>query len=187
MAPDINQNFNIFNFESSENNVPLQANSPHRTSCLLSPSAVGEKPMFTQFELSEILPTPPRRTLRARKPEQQMPYTLDLMRHRDQFRRRGLKPVHNPDSQRFVHEQDEQYHVDEDEADVDKDERCIPPKGVEERAPKRRRVRESVQNENKESSIHLHVGRKRFLDPGQFDVHPEESHGQQVVHEQEVN
>ncbi|GAO50790.1 hypothetical protein SAICODRAFT_106627 [Saitoella complicata NRRL Y-17804] len=38
-------------------------------------------------------PTPPRRTFRARKPEQLHPYMVELARHRQEFRQRGLKPV----------------------------------------------------------------------------------------------
>lgn len=116
--------------------------------------------------------SPPRRALRARKPEQQMPYTLDLMRHRDQFRRRGLKPVHNPDAPQppRAQQEDEQYHADEEEEEpeIDADERYIPPKDVEERPPKRRRMEKEHDGED-EHPIRLKIGRKKFMDPRQFD------------------
>jgi len=105
-----------------------------------------------------------------------MPYTLDLIRHRDQFRRRGLKPVHNPELQCHSHgtEEDEQYQADEElEPELDKDERYVPPKDVskdgQERAPKRRKVQ--AEDEQQDLGIRLEIG-KRWIDPRKFDVSP---------------
>jgi hypothetical protein len=103
-----------------------------------------------------------------------MPYTLDLIRHRDQFRRRGLKPVHNPDSRPQIREEDEQYQADDDEGEgeIDKDERYISPKDIEEREPKRRRFEENLENQNHEAQVRTYSRhrRKRFIDPSRFDV-----------------
>jgi hypothetical protein len=100
-----------------------------------------------------------------------MPYTLDLIRHRDQFRRRGLKPVHNPEANPPDREADQQYQADDDEAEIDKDERYLPPKDGQERAPKRRRVQAEENNvEDTGVQVKLPAGRKKFLDPPGLDV-----------------
>jgi hypothetical protein len=105
-----------------------------------------------------------------------MPYTLDLIRHRDQFRRRGLKPVHNPELQYHSHgtEEDDQYQADEElEPELDKDERYVPPKDVskdgQERAAKRQKVQ--AEDEQEDVGIRLEVG-NRWIDPRKFDVSP---------------
>ena len=105
------------------------------------------------------------------------------MRHRDQFRRRGLKPVHNPDSAQppRAQEEDEQYHADEEEeAEIDADERYIPPKDIEQRPPKRRR-KENEQAGDEEDVIRPKIGRKKFIDPRLFDVPRKERPVQQVT------
>src|ERR1700738_3023407 len=136
---------NIFEFESSDDDIPLARNDNLRRTPTSSVPAPIEKPS-SRLASPENRPTPPRRPLRTRKPEQQMPYTLDLIRHRDQFRRRGLKPVHNPAENLPlpVHKaDDEQYQADDDEGEegqLAKYELYIPPKDAQERAPKRRRI-----------------------------------------------
>jgi len=112
-----------------------------------------------------------------------MPYTLDLMRHRDQFRRRGLKPVHNPDAAQppRAQQEDEQYQADEEEEpEIDADERYIPPKDLEERPPKRPRTEKEHDGEE-EHPIRLKIGRKKFIDPRQFNVPPKVRQVQQVT------
>lgn len=108
-----------------------------------------------------------------------MPYTLDLIRHRDQFRRRGLKPVHNPDSRPPIREDDEQYQADDDEGEVeiDRDERYIPPNDSEEREPKRRRLQEDLEPENSGDQnvsgplrTYSRHRRRKFINPSRFDV-----------------
>jgi hypothetical protein len=99
-----------------------------------------------------------------------MPYTLDLIRHRDQFRRRGLKPVHNPDANPVIREVDEQYQADDDEGEIDKDERYMPPKDIHEPATKRRKIQEQNVQDDIEPEIRLPHGRRKFLDPSRFDV-----------------
>jgi hypothetical protein len=160
----------IFEFDSGDDDIPLQRNQTvHRTPTSSLP-AVVEKPTSNPASLEQST-TPPRRALRTRKPEQQMPYTLDLIRHRNQFRRRGLKPVHNPGVHPHpVHEADEQYQADDDEGEMDNDERYIPPPDVQERAAKRRKTNEiQTTEDNDETDIHLQHGRKKFLDPRRFD------------------
>jgi hypothetical protein len=122
-----------------------------------------------------------------------MPYTLDLIRHRDQFRRRGLKPVHNPIEQPRVHEDDEQYPAEEEEGEVDKDEIYISPKDNQERPSKRRRIlQDRTAEENKTSfdegaEIRLRAGRKGFMDPRQFDTNPKGKDAQPVTRHKEVS
>jgi hypothetical protein len=116
-----------------------------------------------------------------------MPYTLDLIRHRDQFRRRGLKPVHNPDSRPQIREEDEQYQADDDEGEIDKDERYMPPKDIEEREPKRRRLQENLEGEDVEVPTYPRFRRKKFIDPGQFGVRRSPKVVQQVTPDREVD
>jgi len=111
-------------------------------------------------------PSPPRRALRARKPEQQMPYTLDLMRHRDQFRRRGLKPVQNPDNVQPSHkgdDEDDQYQSEEEnQPEIDKDERYVSPNRRDGQPPvKKRRVETLKDKVEKIQSRHV----RRFVSP----------------------
>ena len=168
----------IFHFESSDDDVPLQRTIlTQRVSS--SPSA-SENRTLTTIEKQSPLP----RALRARKPEQQMPYTLDLMRHRDQFRRRGLKPVQNPFQQPRTHEDDEQYQADEEEVEMDKDEQYVPPKDIRERPPKRHRIHENQENSDGELEIRLLVGRKKFLAP---DIPRKMRPVQQVTANREVS
>ena len=110
-----------------------------------------------------------------------MPYTLDLIRHRDQFRRRGLKPVHNPETQPQDHGRDDdaQYQADEEEdIALDKEERYVPPKDVpkdgEERASKRRKIQ--AEKERGDVVVRKKIG-KNWIDPRKFDV----SRGEKVA------
>lgn len=168
----------IFHFESSDDDVPLQRTIlTQRMSS--SPTAIENHNLTTTEKQSPL-----RRALRARKPEQRMPYTLDLMRHRDQFRRRGLKPVHNPFQQPRTHEDDEQYQADEEEVEMDKDEQYVPPKGIGARAPKRHRIHENQENSDGELEIRLLVGRKKFLAP---DIPRKIRPPQQVTSNREVS
>ena len=110
------------------------------------------------------------------------------MRHRDQFRRRGLKPVHNPDAAPppRVQEEDEQYQADEEEEpEIDQDERYIPPKDVEERPPKRRRIEKEHGEGEEEEEIRMRIGRSKFIDPRQFDLPRKEKPVQQATPERE--
>ena len=166
----------IFHFESSDDDVPLQRTIP--TQWAPSSPPARENPVLTTTEQQSS----PRRALRARKPEQQMPYTLDLMRHRDQFRRRGLKPVHNPNEKPRTHEDDEQYQADEEGVEMDKDERYVPPKDMGERPPKRSRIHENQENSDDELEIRLLFGRKKFLAPDIPRMRPV----QQLTLDQEV-
>jgi hypothetical protein len=102
-----------------------------------------------------------------------MPYTLDLLRHRDQFRRRGLRPVHNPSDRPKVRREDDgdQYHADEEDVDIDQDEIYHPPKTAEERAPKRRRVEPSEKSRFPElPKVRINRGIPDFQDPRMFDI-----------------
>ena len=155
----LHQTPDIFHLESSDDDVPFERTIPMQQGS--SSPIARENPSLTTTEQQPHL----RRALRARRPEQQMPYTLDLMRHRDQFRRRGLKPVHNPSERPRTHEDDEQYHADEEEAEMDKDERYFPPKDVGARPPKRPRIHGNQENSDDELDIRLLVGRKKFLAP----------------------
>ena len=168
----------IFHFESSDDDVPLQRTIPAQR-VPSSPAARDiHAPAYTEQQ------SPPRRALRARKPEQQMPYTLDLMRHRDQFRRRGLKPVHNPNEQPRAREDDEQYQADEEEVEMDKDEQYVPPKDMGDRPPKRPRIHENQENSDDELEIRLLVGRKKFLAP---DIPRKRRLARQVTPDREVS
>ena len=184
-----NQATDVYHFESSDDDVPLQGQKLAQP-VLSSPASAVENSVSSHV-LSPAPSTsdrksPPRRALRARKPEQKMPYTLDLMRHRDQFRRRGLKPVHNLDAQSRVHEDEEQYQADEEEVYLDKNEKYIPPEDVGQRAAKRRRiyVKETL---NEDFEIQLRVGRKRFLYPTKFDVPRTIKPTHQVAADREVS
>lgn len=186
-SPTANLIYDIFHFESSDDDVPLQPPFRNQGIAFSSPPTVVENlAAATTSESPEKSQSLPRRALRARKPEQQMPYTLDLIRHRDQFRRRGLKPVHNPDAQSRVREDDDQYQADEEEVEVDKDEQYFPPKDIREPAPKRRRIDENEGSPDDDMDIQLLVGRRKFLDPRQFDVRKQKP-VQQVTPDREVN
>jgi hypothetical protein len=167
----------IFHFESSDDDVPLQRTIP--TQLVPSSPAARDNPPPNTIEQQ----SPPRRALRVRKPEQQMPYTLDLMRHRDQFRRRGLKPVHNP-NEPHAREDDEQFQADEEEFEMDKDELYAPPKNMGERPPKRPRIDENQENSDNELEIRLLVGRKKFLAP---DIPRKMKSMQQITRDREVS
>jgi hypothetical protein len=157
----------IFHFESSDDDVPLVITRPS-SQPPKSPSPPNDTPAEEPTD-SNL----PRRALRARKPEQQMPYTLDLLRHRDQFRRRGLKPVHNPSDRPKVRKEDEgdQYHADEEDLGIDQDEVYHPPKTAEERAPKRRRVELNEKSRVPElPKVRIHREIPDFQDPRMFDI-----------------
>jgi hypothetical protein len=119
-----------------------------------------------------------------------MPYTLDLLRHRDQFRRRGLKPVHNPSDRPKVRKEDDgdQYHADEEDVGIDKDEVYHPPKTAEERAPKRRRVELNEKSRMTElPKVRIHPEIPDFQDPRMFDIRrdddkPAENQQREVWH-----
>lgn len=78
--------------------------------------------------------------------------------------------MHNPDANPVIREMDEQYQADDDEGELDKDERYIPPKDFHEPATKRRKIQEQNMQEDNESEIRLPHGRRKFLDPSRFDV-----------------
>jgi hypothetical protein len=161
-----------FQFDSSDDDIPLPQltplGSPSHALLVLPEQPPVEQPL--EDTIPEVWFSPPRRALRARKPEQQMPYTLDLIRHRDQFRRRGLKPVHNPDSERHPHqgvEDDEQFQADdEDEGEVDKYERYVPLRPEVGRPTKRRR------REGNETAVNgrLRIGEAGFIHPPKVDL-----------------
>ena len=167
----------VFHFESSDDDVPL-LRTIHTQHASPSVHAVTENPAPTMTAHQTL----PRRALRARKPEQQMPYTLDLMRHRDQFRRRGLKPVQNPFQQHRSREDDEQYQADEEEADMDKDKHYMLPKDIGDRVLKGPRLHENDSVE--ELDIHLRFGRKKFLAP---DVPQKSNPMKQATPDREVS
>jgi hypothetical protein len=177
-------NLDIFHFESSDDDVPLKPIVPTQQVPSPSPASSAENQGINPMEFPEKSKSPPHRALRARKPEQQMPYTLDLIRHRDQFRRRGLKPVHNPDAQPRAREDDEQYQADEEEVEFDKNEQYIPPKDIGERPSKRRRLNEN-EEEEEDWEIQLLSGRKKFLDPRQFNIQ-KKKFVQQITPDREV-
>jgi len=180
----------IFDFNSSDDDLPLLPPSSRPrtpTSSIPLPPLCSDHASPTP-EAHQEINSPPRRALRARKPEQQMPYTLDLIRHRDQFQRRGLKPVHNPDAAPppRVQEEDEQYQADEEEeVEIDQEERYIPPKDVEEPPPKRRRIEKEHREGEEEEEIRIRTGRRKFIDPRQFDVQRKEKPVQQATPERE--
>ena len=165
-----------YGFESGDDDLPVlidpgppfpQIPSPHTPASLAADHGPGPE-------------NPPRRALRARKPEQQMPYTLDLLRHRDQFRRRGLKPVQNPgDKPKARKEYDgDQYQADEEDVEIDRDEIYRPPKTTEEPAPKRRRIEQNKENRQPElPKIRINRGSTKFQDPREFDIRRGEDRG----------
>lgn len=169
----------ISRLESNDGDLPLNRDNP-RQSAVTSPA--NDVPL----SVPGISPTPPRRALRARKPEQKMPYTLDLMRHRDQFRRRGLKPVHNPDIRFSALEDDDQYQADEEEEVLDKDERYIPQKNVDGPAPKRRCVQQPNEAPGDNFELNIRIGPQKFLDPRKFDIYRQEDNVPRVDFQGEV-
>jgi len=185
--------YDPFNFGSSDDDIPLQPKStlPRATSVTITDTSEHEHPQF-QPSLPEDSAALPRRALRARKPEQQMPYTLDLIRHRDQFRRRGLKPVHNPDNARPVLEEDEQYQGDEEgpEVELDKDERYVSATRHDKPRPLKRRRVEAP--EESPVTIHLRRGRAFIAPENLFPEHisskrkPSSKIVQQVTPERDV-
>ena len=190
-VPQNTQSAGLIDFESSDDDMPLLPALTTRASSVPVPSAA----MLGDAEQSQIRPTettesaaPPRRALRARKPEQEMPYTLDLIRHRDQFRRRGLKPVHNPGEASHSNEIDDQYQGDDEEGVNDPEGQSPSPKEVRQHSPKRRRLqRDHTEEEEEQIEIRLRPGRRKFLDPRQFDVRRKPEPAQQVTPEQEVS
>lgn len=181
--PDYPRIVDIFGFEFSDDDVPLRTNAS---------AAQPPKPLSNEHptEKEPVVEVPPRRALRARKPEQQMPYTLDLLRHRDQFRRRGLKPVEtHSDHPKVSRKEDDgdQYQADQEDMEIDRDEVYHAPKTNEERAPKRRRIEPS--KENRFSQLPK-VGINReaiFQDPRKFNIRREgdrtfESSHHEVLH-----
>ena len=157
----------IFDFESTDDDFsPLNP----RTQVLTSPPP--HSPASPPADDGPASEDPPRRSLRARKPEQQMPYTLDLLRHRDQFRRRGLKPVQNPDERPKAGKEDygDQYQADED-VEIDRDEVYHPPKMTEERASKRRRIEPNKESRLPElPKIRINRASAKFQDPRKYDI-----------------
>jgi len=186
--PEKGRERDIFDFNSSDDDLPLLPPSSHPRTPTSSLPPLPSYHASPTPEARQEANSPPRRALRARKPEQQMPYTLDLIRHRDQFRRRGLKPVHNPDAAPppRAQEEDEQYQADEEEeAEIDHDERYIPPKDVEERPPKRRRIEKEHDGEEEDEDIRIQTGRRKFIDPRQYDVQRKEKPAQQATPDRE--
>src|SRR5579859_2825642 len=70
--------------DKPQSRSPSPSNSPWKSPAPAPPQDTGNSPSVQPAQKD---PTAPLRALRARKPEQQMPYTLDLLRHRDQFRK----------------------------------------------------------------------------------------------------
>jgi len=153
-----------FHFDSSDDDIPLQQNNKYQRTPSFSVIDPDERfNSITPAPDAENAPSAPRRALRARKPEQQMPYTLDLIRHRDQFRRRGLKPVHNPDEPRPARrEEDDQYQGEpEEEQEIDNDERYVSRLRNDGLPPVKRRRLELPEDVEK-----IHIQRVRpFMDP----------------------
>ena len=166
----------IYDLESSDDDMPLQPKLPRNEPPLSLPPISSATATDDIRELANHppehlgAPEAPRRALRARRPEQQMPYTLDLIRHRDQFRRRGLKPVHNPGEALRSKENDDQYQADEDECDNAPEPESLSARGGDEHLSKRQRIRQANDDDEDQLEIHLRPGRRKFLDPRQFDV-----------------
>ena len=159
----------IYGFESGDDDLPLLINS---SPPFPKPSPPHPRPSLTADD-GPAPEDPPRRALRARKPEQQMPYTLDMLRHRDQFRRRGLKPVQNPTDKPKARREDDgdQYQADEEDVEIDRDEVYRPPKTTEEHAPKRRRIEQNKENRQPElPKIRINRGSTKFQDPHKLDI-----------------
>lgn len=184
--------YDPFNFDSSDDDVPLQPKSTLPRAPSVTITDTSEHRQF-QPSLPEDSAALPRRALRARKPEQQMPYTLDLIRHRDQFRRRGLKPVHNPDNARPTLEEDEQYQGDEEgpAVELDKDERYVSPTRHDGPRPLKKRRVETP--EESTETIHLRRGRAFIAPENLFSEHifserkPSSKIVQQVTPERDVS
>jgi hypothetical protein len=182
----------VYDLESSDDDVPLQPRIPGNE----RPASVPPVSSATRVDDAQAPPNlpsedinaaePPRRALRARRPEQQMPYTLDLIRHRDQFRRRGLKPVHNPGEASHAKENDDQYQADEDNSENEPEPQFQSPPGAEEHLPKRRKIRQDNNDDEAQPEIHLRPGRRKFLDPRQFDVSRKVEPPRQDTPEREV-